>query len=116
MPGVRVGLELARRGQLALQALVALDAFRERLQSRILDRQLAELRRAARDILTGEHPPDLLEAVEDLLQAVANGFLHGRRTAGAGEGHASDPWPTRAAVPLAVVNLGRGILRDVCGL
>ena len=89
--GVRIGPQVARRGQIAFQAVVAAKALRQRLQARVLHGQLAELLRAAGHLVGGQHSAHLLEAVGQFLQALADGVLHG-------------------------CGLGRGILRDVCSL
>src|SRR5205823_14800207 len=87
---VGIVLEVMRRGQIALEVAVAVEALGERLQPRVLYRQLPELRRPARHLVGGQEPSDLLEALGELLQALADGVLHG--------------------------GFGRGILRDVCSL
>ena len=76
---LRVGihLQLAGRGQVTFQPLIAGKALRERLQPRVLHRQLAKLLRAARNFLARQQSTCFFEAVAKLLQALADGILHG---------------------------------------
>src|SRR5262245_2893144 len=97
--GVGVRLQLARRLHIALESLVALQVLRERLQACVFHRQLTELPRGARDLFAREQPPDLLVAIGESLQALADGVLHG-----VGSGAMAAPWwgPAPAQAPLAL--------------
>ncbi len=74
--GIGVLEHVARSREVALELVVVAQALRERLEASVLDRKVAELGRATRDVTGGEQPADFLEAIGELLEPLANGFLH----------------------------------------
>src|SRR5215470_13310055 len=113
--GIGVLLQLACRLQLALGVVVALQPLGERLEPRVLHRQVAELPRPAGDFFAREQPADLLEAIGELLQTLSNGVLHaiGMRPT---RPRRSPRGAAAARRRSRFVNRGRGILGDVCAL
>ena len=75
--GIRVGGELACRGELALEREVCAVARRERFEARVLHRQLAKLPRASGRVRVGEQPADLFGAFERAIEALADRVFHG---------------------------------------
>jgi tetratricopeptide (TPR) repeat protein len=74
--GVRVVEHLPSGGQIALQAAVAPETLRQRLQPRVFHRQVAKLLGTAGNVGRCEQAADLFEPVGHLLETLADGVLH----------------------------------------
>src|SRR6185437_45722 len=75
--GVGVRKHLPRGHQVPLELVVMPQPLGQGLEPRVFHREVPELRRAAGDVGGGKQSADLLEAIGELFQALADGFLHG---------------------------------------
>ena len=73
------GRHLFRGGNVRVDRFVVGEEFHDRLDARILFRQVAELVLVADDVRVCEQPREFLEAVADRLQLVAYRLLHARQ-------------------------------------